>query len=264
MPEGTGLLAATLFDGLTAVSGTVAFSFIVALALGLAAMVVLFLTSAVVVLDRFARTARSPLWIGGAALVWAALAGIVAARTISPDAIDPSIDPDSLRRSAFAVGAIATAVAMALVALALRRLDPGRLAGLTCALLASGYALVMGAAGNRAACGVALVLSASAALILRQLGRRRGERLPAAGWAALLTGILALGTGLAFALPAPHFELAGAGVALGGSVVALILLGLLPLAFAGLAGLRLHHVGTCTRERARRRAPKTHTFSVPV
>ncbi|NNL67407.1 MAG: hypothetical protein HKP30_14255, partial [Myxococcales bacterium] len=86
MPEGTGVLAATLFDGLTAVSGTVAFSFIVALALGLVAMVVLFLTSAVVVLDRFARTARSPLWIVGSGIVWAVLAGIVAARTISPDA----------------------------------------------------------------------------------------------------------------------------------------------------------------------------------
>ena len=56
MAGSLGIVAAAFWDGLTAASGTVALSFIVALALALVGMSVLFLTSAVVVLDRFART----------------------------------------------------------------------------------------------------------------------------------------------------------------------------------------------------------------
>ncbi len=230
--------ASALVDALTAASGTVAFSFIVALALGLVAMVVLFLTSAVVVLDRFARTARSPLWIGAVGVVWALLAGLAFAGAITPETVTVDLDEATLGRVAFGVGAVGVALSMGAVALLLRSLSPGRLAAGTCLALATAWALVMGGVGNVLAAGVGVALAVAAALLLRRRGRAAGAASDAERWAWILAGVLAVGLLLAFLLPAPQLEMAGLGVLVGGLVVASILLGLLPLAFAGLGGLR--------------------------
>ena len=230
--------ASALVDALTAASGTVAFSFIVALALGLVAMVVLFLTSAVVVLDRFARTARSPLWIGAVGVVWALLAGLAFAGAITPETVTVDLDEATLGRVAFGVGAGGVALSMGAVALLLRSLSPGRLAAGTCLALATAWALVMGGVGNVLAAGVGAALAVGVALLLRRRSRAAGAASDAERWAWILAGVLGVGLLLAFLLPAPQLEMAGLGVLVGGLVVASILLGLLPLAFAGLGGLR--------------------------
>lgn len=227
-----------LVDALAAASGTLAFSFIVALALGLAALVVLFLTSAVVVLDRFARTARRPGWIAGVGVVWAALAGQALSSAVSPASLGVQADADTVHAAAFAAGAAGVGLSMAVVAFALRSLRPDRLAGATCGVLSAGYALVMGGVGNVAAAATGLVLALVAALLFRRQGRRRGEPVAAERWAWVLSGVLGAGLGLAVALREPQLETAGVGVLLGVAVVALVLMGLLPLAFAGLGGLR--------------------------
>ena len=68
-------LAAQLWEWLTAAGGPLALSFIVAIALGICANTVLFLGSAVVVLERFARANRSLRSVAIVTVVWAALLG---------------------------------------------------------------------------------------------------------------------------------------------------------------------------------------------
>jgi len=228
--------AGILWDALAAASGTVALSFIVALALGLAAMTVLFLTSAVVVLDRFARTAR-PAPVAGVAALWAAVVAAAAARGATPEALDVSADPGTLRAVAAAVGAAGTLLAVGAMALALR-LRPGLLGGLACTWLAAGYALLVAGLGRWDAAGVAAVAALAVAVGLHRRGRRLGAPLPARAWSLALAALLVPAVGGALALPTPHEVTAALGVLVLASGVGLVLLGLLPLAVAGLAGLR--------------------------
>ena len=68
-------MAAALWDVLAAAGGTVALSMIVAIALGINALTLLFVGSAVVALERFARAVvrwRSALGVG---LCWSVLVG---------------------------------------------------------------------------------------------------------------------------------------------------------------------------------------------
>jgi lipoprotein-releasing system permease protein len=233
-----GVLAGALWEGLTAAAGTLALSFIVALTLGLVGLSVLFLTSAVVVLDRFARVARFGMGVGVAGVLASVFAAAVAARTLTPEALGIEADAALVRNVAALSGALATWLAMGVVGLLLRRVRPAALAGAACAALALAFALVVGGLGRAEAAVLAALLAAGAALGLRRRGRRTGSREPAERWAFVLAGVLAAGAVLAAALPAPHVETATLGVLLGMSVVDLILLGLLPLAAAGLAGLR--------------------------
>ena len=64
-----------LWDALTAAGGTLALTLIVALAVGINALTLLFLGSAVVTLERFARVARRWRSLLGFGLCWAALVG---------------------------------------------------------------------------------------------------------------------------------------------------------------------------------------------
>ena len=77
---------ASLWDVLAAAGGSVALSFIVALALGLAALTIFFLGSSIVVLERFARAARSPLRIMVFGVAWAAVMAAVLLDSVEPGA----------------------------------------------------------------------------------------------------------------------------------------------------------------------------------
>ena len=233
-----GVLAGALWEGLTAAAGTLALSFIVALSLGLMGLSVLFLTSAVVVLDRFARVARLGTGVLVAGVVWSAFAAAVAARTLTPEALGIEADVTTVRNVAALSGALATWLAMGVVALLLHRARPEVLSGATCVALALAFALVVGGLGRVDAALLAALLAVGAALVLRRRGRRLDARSPAERWAFVLAGVLAVGAALAAWLPTPHLETTTLGVLLGMCVVDLILLGLLPLAAAGLAGLR--------------------------
>jgi len=232
------ILATALWDGLTAASGTIALSFIVALALALIGTGVVFVTSAVVVLDRFARTARHPGWIAAAAVGWACFGAAVAARSITPDALGIEADPEQVRWFAAAYGAGGTLLAMALVWLALHRMRPTVLAGATCATLAVAYGLVMAGAGRSGALVGATLLALGVGLLLARRRRRSGEASGAERWAFLLAAIVAVFAVVSFFVAAPQLESVTAGMVLATLVGNVVLLGLLPLAVAGFAGLR--------------------------
>ena len=236
MSGSLGMLIGAIWDGLTAASGTLALSFIVALALALVGMAVLFLTSAVVVLDRFARVARRPLPIAAAALGWAVFGAAVAARSITPDALGIEADPDTVRLWAAVYGACGTLLAMAIVWLGLHRLRPGVLAGSASVALSLAWALCMAGTGHIPSLIGSALLALIAGLLLRR--RRQGGAASAEVWAFLLAATFAASTVVAFFMSTPQVETATAGVVLGMLVVNLILLGLLPLAVAGFASLR--------------------------
>jgi lipoprotein-releasing system permease protein len=238
VPGSLAILGAAVWDGLTAASGTIALSFIVALALALVGTGVVFVTSAVVVLDRFARTARHPGWLAASAAGWACFGAAVASRSITADALGVEADPEQVRLFAALYGAGGTLLAMGLVWLALHRMRPGVMAGAICTTLAVAYGLVMSGAGRTSALVAAMVLALAAGLGLARRRRRRGGEPGAEIWAFLLAAVVAAFAVVAFLLPAPSLEATTAGVILGTVVFNVVLLGLLPLAVAGFAGLR--------------------------
>ena len=77
--------AANLWQALAAAGGSVALTFIVALAVGLAALTLFFLGSAVVVLERFARAARGVVPVAALSLGCAALLAAVALEEVQPE-----------------------------------------------------------------------------------------------------------------------------------------------------------------------------------
>ena len=81
MTESIGELASGVFSA----GGGVALAFIVLLALGIATMMAVYLISSVVVLDRFARSARrsAPKAVAGAGV--AAVAALLAMRVLHPE-----------------------------------------------------------------------------------------------------------------------------------------------------------------------------------
>ena len=224
---------------LTAAGGTLALSFIVAIALGINALTLLFLGSAVVVLERFARAARRVSSSVLAGLVVAAGAGGLLAELRAPDAMAAGGEA-ALR--AFGEAALAAVAAVALgvplARLLLRLFAPSRLGQLALVVLGLGYGLAAGGTGKPLLAAAPLAVAAIAAALF-WLRRRRGggagesERLL---W--LLTAVLVPGLGLALALRRPAPALAGAGASLLLAVVALVVLGLLPLAAAGLVDMR--------------------------
>jgi lipoprotein-releasing system permease protein len=115
------------------------------------------------------------------------------------------------------------------------------LAGGSACLLGLGYALVVGASGRVAYAAAPAAVAAGAAVLLALRRRSRSER-PAAGeterFLRTLAAALALGIALAASLPAPEASLAAAGGGLLGAYLAAVLLGLLPLAAAGLLDTR--------------------------
>jgi lipoprotein-releasing system permease protein len=77
--------AGAVWDALAGLGGTVALTFIVALAAGLAVLTLFFLGSAVVVLERFARAARGALPAAGLALGCAGLLAAVSLEEVRPE-----------------------------------------------------------------------------------------------------------------------------------------------------------------------------------
>ncbi len=224
---------------LTTAGGTLALSFIVAIALGINALTLLFLGSAVVVLERFARAARRVWTSALAALAVAAGAGGLLAELRAPDAMAAGGEA-ALRAfgESAALAALAVAVGVPLVRLALRFFPPARLGRLAAAVLGLGYGLAVGGTGKPLLAVAPLAVAAIAAAL--SWLRRRGHG-SAGDWERLLwllAAVLAPGLALALGLRRPAPVVAGVGAASLLAVVALVVLGLLPLAAAGLVDMR--------------------------
>jgi lipoprotein-releasing system permease protein len=224
---------ALLWELLTAGGGFVALTFIVALALGIAVLALLFLASAVVGLERFARVASSWRSILGFGVLWA---GVIGAGLLASVDLDPVLTDGWsplvvwLAASAGSFGLIA-AVAVGL-RLLLRRIDPTTLATATVLVLGLGYALVVGGLGQVGYAGVPMLVAAGLAALLAW---RRVDARPSATerLLRLLAAILVVGVLLAALLPAPEPRASLAGGLLLYAFVLCVLLGLVPLAVAG-------------------------------
>jgi lipoprotein-releasing system permease protein len=231
-----------LWGVLTAAGGTLALGLIVTLAAGINALTLLFLGSAVVTLERFARAARRRRSLFGFGLVWSLLVAAGVAAWGVPQLTGAGAEPGwraipgALPGSLLAVG-----LAMLGVRAALARLSGGLLAGGSACLLGLGYALVVGASG-RVVYAAAPAAVAAGAVLLLALRRGRGGERTAAGeterFLRTLTAALALGVVLAAVLPGPESSLAAVGGGMLGAYLAAVLLGLLPLAAAGLLDTR--------------------------
>jgi lipoprotein-releasing system permease protein len=233
--------AAAFWELLTAAGGTLALTLIVALALGICALALLFVGSAVVALERFARVARSPRTLALVSLAWAALLGAFALSRLAPasGAEAAAAGPAAwLRILAAALGCVGVGVLATRVAL--RRIDPSRLADATIVALGLGFALVVGAAGRVLYAAAPAAVAALAALALAARRRRRagGARGDAERLLWLLAAALAVGVAPALALAEPQPQLALVGGSLAALVAVPVALGLVPLAAAGLIDAR--------------------------
>jgi lipoprotein-releasing system permease protein len=237
-------LAGAVWGVLTATGGTLALTFIVAIFLGIAALTLLFLGSAVVALEQFARASTSWRNLVGFGLVWS---GVVSGGYLYQFHPELSAQPwtEWLRNWLVATGAAAGIVAI--VALSIRALlkwvPPHRLAISNIVVLGIGYSLVVGGSDSIGYSVAPLLMTVAVAslIALRRRGRldlRRpvpgeGERL-----LRVLCGALVPGVVIAIVLSEASFEVSAVGAGILQLYLAGILLGLLPLAAAGLLDSR--------------------------
>jgi lipoprotein-releasing system permease protein len=234
-------LAERLLELLTAAGGTFALTFLVALAVGISALTLLFVGSAVVVLERFARRARRARSVALASAVTAVLAAPLALGTARPELEAAALGERLLAFArAAAVALAAVGGAQAAVALVLRAVPPRLLARGSAVWLGAGYALLVGGVDALGYATAPAAVALGAAALLRWRRRRAGaERADDAERLAWTLGaVLAAGAALPLLLAAPSPALSAAGVALLTAFGAAVLLGLLPLAAAGILDLR--------------------------
>jgi hypothetical protein len=234
-------LTTQLWDWISAAGGTLALSFIVAIALGICVNTVLFLGSAVVVLERFARATQRLRSVVIVTLVWAALLGALGTDVETLEGLGIAW-PGALRAWAIAafVALVLVAAVQVCVGLVLRYVIPTTLAMLSAVLLGIGYALLVGGIDRL---GYAISPAVVAALVLAVLSWRRrrsgggapqiDERLVRA-----VAIVLAIGIVIPLVLPSPQPGVFAVGGTLLSAIALAVLLGLLPLAAAGLLDLR--------------------------
>jgi lipoprotein-releasing system permease protein len=232
--------ADALWTVLAAGGGTLALVLIVTIAVGINALTLLFLGSAVVTLERFARVAKSARSLLGFSACWSVLVGAGSLYWA-----DPELVAATGRGRAFGLASLASAVVIA-VAVVLVRWILARVGSLTLAqaalvLLGLGWALVVGASGRLVYASAPLAVAAAGTWLLAWRQRRRGSGARGGDGARLLGALaaaLAPGPVLALLLPEPVLPLAQVGAGAIAAVVALIWLGLLPLAAAGFLDTR--------------------------
>ncbi len=223
----------------TAAGGGLALTFIVGVAVGVFALVLLYVTSAVVILEQFAATARGRGWI---ALFSALAAGVAAAFVLHFRWLEGVLSLDAGARLIVALGlsAGATVISIAASRLALNRLTPSLRGTIVLVSLATAGGLWLGSSGEVVlAAAPAAVIGALAWLLRARANRAHpGERRGLGTQLLWVAAALAGGAVLAAALPAADRRFAEVGEAIFTGVFVVILLGLVPLAAAGLVEAR--------------------------
>ncbi|MEE2673251.1 MAG: lipoprotein-releasing ABC transporter permease subunit [Myxococcota bacterium] len=217
-----------------------ALTLIVGIAVGVFALTLVYVASAVVVLERFARAAVSPRWI---ALFGVVAAGLAAAYLSHGRWLEASFGTGSgAALAAAGIGGATTALSIAACRLSLFRIRaPLRGTGVLI-LLALAGALWLGSTARLWLAAAPAIVIAGLAMGVRASRRRsHAHREKSGGLGRQLAGVaaaLALGALLAMALPAADPRLADLGEALFILIFGVILLGLVPLAAAGLVEAR--------------------------
>ena len=225
----------------TAAGGTVALALIIAIALGINAMTLVFLGSAVVALERFARVARRWSVIIACAVVWAGVLGGAYLYWTSEVLSGADL---ATRLSAWGLATLRAGASVLVFGLlcraGLRSVSPRRLAMAVLAVLGVGTALVLGGTARLAYAAAPAGVAAVAAGVLawRRRRRRESESGDAERMFAVLAVTLALGIPCALALPEASEGVAGAGVYVFALLFGAVVLGLIPLAVAGIVDTR--------------------------
>ena len=236
-------IARFVWEVLLGVGTTLTLTVIVMIALALFGLALFYVSSAVVVLERFARTVDRPGWVVffGVAV---ALGMAWLAATLGSDYRSPGGDEGPVGFLVLVIGgtALLTLFSIGACWLALRLLSSARLGQLTLAFVGAAAALMVGSTG-RLAFALAppgSVLACWAVIWLRRRWRARPRRPRGSGEAslALLGLVLCIGPALAIGLPQPAPLVAAAGGGLLQLVWMFVVLGLLPLAAAGLVEMR--------------------------
>ncbi|MBW2694535.1 MAG: hypothetical protein JRE57_18230, partial [Deltaproteobacteria bacterium] len=224
---------------LTATGGALSLTFIVAIFLGIAALMLLFLGSAVVALEQFARVSRSWGNLIRFGLCWS---GVAAAGYLYQFHPELAARPwtEWLRDWLLATGNAIAVVAVATLSIRalLKWVRPHHLAIGNIVVLGIGYSLVVGGSDSVGYSATPLAMAVAIAILigLRRRGRRdperavlgEGERLLRVLCGALVPGIV-----IALLLSEPSFDLAAVGAGILQIYLIGILLGLFPLAAAG-------------------------------
>lgn len=231
----------SLSAAMEALGGSLAVAFIISLAAGIVAMTLVYLGSALLVLDRFARVARGVVGpIASALFVILAIALMATVAQFPADAVYTWAEwRDTLARSLAGV-AVSCVFFLVLTRVLIHFLSQGTASRLATGSAALGVGLMLSSSGlvsvAPAACGAA-VLAACAGWALRRLRGGDGvTTLEVLLWiaaAGLLPGAL---VGL---LPEATIEHAAvASTLILGLVAGTIVLGVIPLAIAGFVSMR--------------------------
>jgi len=209
---------------------------------GLVALTLVYLGSAVVVLDRFARVARNPAWVAFFGAVVSALAAAVYLSEVRPELSIAGWSEWVRIYGETAVGAWAvTGVLSGVTWALLRGFSTAGIGFAVLAVLGLCFGWMVGAAGVVANAVVPPVIVAALGGVLFWRRRRANG---SAGLSGSERGVwalcAALATGVVVALlPVEAADWAGTAGGLGlGAVGALTVFGLIPLAAAGLVGMR--------------------------
>jgi len=234
-------MATLVWDFLSAAGGTLALTFIVALALGIFALALLFFGSAVVALERFARVVKSWRTAIGVWLAWSLVVGVAFLHALRPEfPLGSSAEQFRGLAQSSGLGALVVAAAGAFVWGLLRLFSSSTLASAALAALGMGYALIVGGTAQASFSAAPLLVALAVALLLRVRRTRAretrasgGERMAWALAVSLLPGPL-----LASTLSEPEIRVASVGASLLAAFGLVVLLGLLPMAAAGLLDSR--------------------------
>ncbi len=223
--------------------GALALTFIVALILAICANALLFVGSAVVVLERFARARKRLASVALVSLGYAALLGMLGLDPESPVFASLNVEWPGRAAGYFAVAAVALVLEVllqGLIALLLRLVPKRALAYASIVLLGLGFAVYAGSLDVLGYVAAPAALAVVVALGLRVRRTRAGDTTAGADeWlAALLAGSLCAGLPLPLALDGQAPQLAAGGLAALLLFAGVVALGLAPLAAAGFVGAR--------------------------
>jgi lipoprotein-releasing system permease protein len=226
---------------LTGAGGTLALALIIAIALGINALTMLFFGSAVVALERFARVARRKSVIAVCAVVWACVLGAFFSLYWGAEALAGA--DTAMRLRAWAEGSARAGMAVlvfgAVCLAGMRFLAPRTLGVIVLGILGIAASLVLGGTGRVLwAASPAVFAAAVVAWLARRRRLRRGVPSDAEWMFAVLAATLAPGMLLAAGLSEPSEYAAASGAVIFSFAFAVVMAGLIPLAVAGIIDRR--------------------------
>jgi len=234
-------LLANLENALSAVGGGVAVAFIITLAVGIVVMTLVYLVSALLVLDRFARVAAGGGRILVASLAVALLVALLATmESVPSDSVFTWAEWRWIFGERLLLNLASCALFVGFGLLATRWISQWWLARATVALVAVGIGLVLGSSGSCGLAPIVWIVVAGLALLVWGLRRSRPEVFGSGVESLLRLGALALLPGAIVALLPLDVEMPSlaVGVALLGLLPAFVLFGMIPLAIAGFFSMR--------------------------